>query len=83
MQGVVIAENERDGVYEFEVRMLGGSGSSAIRQSGQFSAASGEPEYLGSVQFGASGAQYDAKLTLRFDDGQLVCTKRIGKGSAG
>ena len=83
MQGVVIAQNARDGVYEFEVRTLGGSGGSAIRQSGQFSASSGEPEYLGSVQFGQSGAEYDAKLTLRFDGGELVCTERIGKGSAG
>jgi hypothetical protein len=83
MQGVVIAQNARDGVYEFEVRTLGGSGGSAIRQSGQFSAASGEPEYVGSVQFGPSGAEYDARLTLRFDGGELVCTKRIGKDSAG
>ena len=78
VQGVVHAEDELQGVYELEVRAVGGSGSSSIRQSGQFSASPGLPEYLGQVQFGGTGASYEAKLTLRFEKGELVCDKHIG-----
>lgn len=83
IQGVVLTENTLQGVYELEVRTLSGSGSSSIRQSGQFSASPGRPEYLGLVQFGGTAASYNAKLTLHFDEGESVCDKRIDQGKAG
>ena len=80
MRGVVLADDALQGVYEFEVRSLGGSNSTSIHQSGQFSAGSGEPEYFGLAQFGGTGASYNAKLTLYFDAEELVCNKRIDQG---
>lgn len=78
IHGVVHAEYALQGVYELEVRTVGGSGNSSIRQSGEFRASPGRPEYLGQVQFGGTGANYEAKLIVRFDEGELICDKQIG-----
>jgi hypothetical protein len=77
LAGVVFAEAAIEGSYRLRVSKSGGGGSSDIDQSGDFSAAPGEPSTLGTVTLGGDGGSYVAKLTVTWSGGTIECTERV------
>ncbi|WP_274426600.1 curli-like amyloid fiber formation chaperone CsgH [Chelativorans sp. YIM 93263] len=78
LEGVVHAERPMSGSYTFRVESSGASGSSNIKQGGDFSASPGHPAKLGRVMLGGSGSVFDATLEIETPGGRLECTKRAG-----
>jgi hypothetical protein len=77
LQGVAFAKTAVEGSYQLRVTKSGGAGSSDINQSGDFTAAPGEPSTLGTVTLGTDGGAYVAKLTVTWQGGSTECTERV------
>ena len=75
LEGIVYAKSAVQGSYTFRVSKSGGSGSSDINQSGDFSAAPGAPGSLGTVSLGGGGS-YRARLEVTTDGGSASCSER-------
>jgi hypothetical protein len=73
LEGLVFAEMPVSGSYRLHVSQGGGGGSSRINQGGDFEAAPGEPESLGTVSRGSGGA-YSATLEVRWNGGTTGCS---------
>jgi hypothetical protein len=78
LEGVVFAKTAVAGSYQLRVSKSGAAGSSAINQSGDFSAGPGEPGKLGTVTLGGDGGSYVARLTVTWHGGSIECTERVG-----
>jgi hypothetical protein len=76
LEGVVFATTAIDGSYQLRVSNAARGGSSDINQSGEFSAAPGEPSALGTVTLGGDGGSYVATLTVTWNGGSIECTER-------
>jgi hypothetical protein len=76
LEGVAITKQQLAGTYEFDVRKTGRAGTSNSAQSGAFETRRGEA-VLGQVGLGLErGASYEAKLVMRWDDGETSCVAR-------
>ncbi len=73
LEGLVFAEAPLAGTYRLRVSQGGAAGSSQISQGGDFEAAPGEPESLGTVSLSSSGA-YSATLEVRWSGGITGCS---------
>ncbi len=78
LEGVVFAKTAIQGSYQFRVSKQGGSGSSDIGQSGEFSAGPGAATTLGTVTLGGNGGTYIAKLKVTSDGRTIECSERVG-----
>jgi hypothetical protein len=77
LEGVVYAKSAVEGSYRLRVSKAGGSGSSDIDQSGDFSAGPGAAASLGNVTLGGDGS-YVARLRVTVDGRSVECTERVG-----
>lgn len=68
------AEDAVEGVYSLDIRQKSGSGSTVIRQGGDFSLRAGETKVLGRVTLGHDPAGYEARLLLRADGHEIACS---------
>ena len=78
LEGVVTAKTAVEGSYRFKISSSGGSNSSDIDQSGEFTAGPKVASSLGSVMLGGSGA-YEARLDVTIDGRTIRCSKRVGE----
>ncbi|MBZ0228738.1 MAG: hypothetical protein K8F58_09860 [Bauldia sp.] len=78
LEGVVHADATVSGSYRFRVQSAGYSGNSNIQQGGDFTAGPDGPVTLGQVMLGASGAVYDASLTVTSNGMTVDCAERVG-----
>jgi len=78
LQGLLSADIDVAGSYQFAVRNAGGGGSANISQGGDFALLAGETVTLGQVMLGNNGSIYDARLTVTVDGETLECSERIG-----
>ncbi|WP_212524983.1 curli-like amyloid fiber formation chaperone CsgH [Actibacterium sp. MT2.3-13A] len=69
-----------EGLYSLEVTRNGASGSTAIRQGGDFSLRAGETAVLGQVTLGPDPRGYAARLVLRWDGNEISCAAPGGPG---
>lgn len=76
LEGVVHSDKPVSGSYIFRVESVGGSGSSNIRQGGDFSASPSAPAKLGQVTLGGSGSIFEATLEVDTPEGRLKCSAR-------
>jgi hypothetical protein len=77
LEGFVDAASSITGSYELLVTKAGGGGSSDIRQGGEFSATSGARTPLGTVVLAGDGGTYTAKLKIRWDGKNAVCSESV------
>lgn len=80
IEGAVRAAVALDGRYRLTVSRDGASGTTAIDQSGEFSASPGEPARLGSVTLDNGGGPYEIRLTVTAA-GQTVSCVKHGSGT--
>ncbi len=73
LKGVVLSEQKIDGSYQFSVSNKGRNGSSNIQQGGEFFATANKSAVIGKVVLNASGASYDAQLSIRVDGETYDC----------
>ncbi|TCD14259.1 curli-like amyloid fiber formation chaperone CsgH [Oricola cellulosilytica] len=78
LTGMVKADAVHTGIYRFDVKSSGRSGSSNISQSGEFEAGPGEDAEVGNVMLSSPGAIFDARLELEVRGKTIVCDKRFG-----
>lgn len=78
LEGVLRADKAVSGSYRFRVKSSGTSGNSDIDQGGEFTAAPGSRETLGSVMLGSRGARYDASLAVTVNGKTIECSDRVG-----
>ena len=76
LEGVVTAKTAVEGSYRFQISSSGGSGSSDINQSGEFTAGPQAASTLGSVMLAGDGA-YEALLDVTIDGRTIRCSKRV------
>jgi len=77
LEGVVKTKTAVEGSYRLKVSSSGGSGSSDINQSGEFTAGPQATSMLGSVILGGDGV-YEAQLDVTIDGRTIRCSKRVG-----
>jgi len=77
LNGLVHTDLAIDGSYQFSVKGAGWSGSSNIRQGGDFTADPGDTITVAKVSLGANGARYIANLKIKADDTHIECSKTI------
>jgi hypothetical protein len=78
LEGIVFAKTAVEGSYQLQVSQVGGAGTSAINQSGGFSAAPGTPSSLAIVRLGSGdGGTYVAKLKVTSNGSTIECTERV------
>lgn len=75
LEAVAHAERPTSGQYSFQISSSGASGSSNVRQGGEFEAAPGRSATLGTAGFGA-GASYKATLEVNANGERVTCEKR-------
>lgn len=79
LEGLVFADVPLSGSYRFRVSQNGAGGSSQINQGGEFDAAPGAPESVGTVSLGSGPGSFTATLTVSWAGGSVDCAAGTGK----
>jgi hypothetical protein len=79
LEGLVFADVPLSGRYRFRVSQNGAGGSSQINQGGEFDAAPGAPESLGTVSLASGPGSFTATLTVSWAGGTVDCAAGTGK----
>lgn len=73
LEALIIATDPSIGRFTLELERSGPSGSSRVTQAGEFDLAAGETEQIGRVMLGGGNGRVKADLSVRDDDGEILC----------